>query len=92
MTPPGDIREWNWSQDESFLCSTNTEYLQKDVINAAFRSDALWWANDLSEPYMTTMVDNCLCFGVYKLEPTAGEVGESPRPPFSQRRTSDHHG
>lgn len=73
-----EARNWHRQLETgSYLCSTNPEYLQVDVINAAFTSDMLWWARALPVQSMKTMLDNCLCLGIYKLGEGQGDASST---------------
>ncbi|KAF2670124.1 putative GNAT family N-acetyltransferase [Microthyrium microscopicum] len=56
----------NWRKD-SFLVSTNHSNLEPDAINKALGSDVIWWAESLSGNQLRTMLQNSLCFGLYKI-------------------------
>ncbi|KAH9433816.1 hypothetical protein MCOR02_005854 [Pyricularia oryzae] len=50
-----------------FRCSTNPQSIQLDRLNEALASDALWWAKELPKDALQAMVQNSLCFGLYKV-------------------------
>jgi hypothetical protein len=55
-----------WYKD-NFLISTKTSLLQPKAVNEAFGTDAVYWARPIDEALLEKMLNNSLCFGVYKL-------------------------
>jgi hypothetical protein len=72
MSFTSDIRDWQWSGPENYLCSSNPAYLQHDAVNAALGSEMLWWAKSLEENTLKKMLANSLCLAVYHIEPASG--------------------
>ncbi|TLS24866.1 hypothetical protein PpBr36_08608 [Pyricularia pennisetigena] len=67
---PLTFKPQDWQRQigtEMFRCSTDTQYIQLDRLNEALASDALWWATELPEDALQMMVENSLCFGLYKV-------------------------
>jgi GNAT superfamily N-acetyltransferase len=50
------------------MISTDRSLLSISALQAAFASDELYWAAELEETTMQTLIDNSLCFGLYKVE------------------------
>ncbi|ETN43232.1 uncharacterized protein HMPREF1541_02391 [Cyphellophora europaea CBS 101466] len=72
LPPSGSHRTWT---RDGFLISTDTSLIPLAAVNAAFASDALYWAKALPEPALRAALDASLCFGLYS--PT----GETLPPP-----------
>ncbi|TLD05994.1 uncharacterized protein PgNI_08784 [Pyricularia grisea] len=67
---PLTFRPRDWQRqigNEMFRCSTNPQHIQLDSLNEALASGALWWATDLPKDALQVMVENSLCFGLYKV-------------------------
>ncbi|TLD28756.1 hypothetical protein PspLS_03761 [Pyricularia sp. CBS 133598] len=61
-------RDWQRQVgSEMFHCSTNAQNIQLDRLNEALASDSLWWAKGLPKDALQVMVENSLCFGLYKV-------------------------
>ncbi len=62
-----------WYRD-NFLISTNPSLIQPGAVNAAFATDALYWAKSMDEIILKKMLDNSLCFGVYELPTSSADI------------------
>ncbi|ELR08072.1 hypothetical protein VC83_01600 [Pseudogymnoascus destructans] len=67
---------------ENYMISTSPELIQPEAVNAAFESDAIYWARGMEPEYLKKMLSKSLCFGVYALP-------ESSRTGWSQQSSSD---
>jgi GNAT superfamily N-acetyltransferase len=63
MTSTILIKEW---RKDDFLISTNQSLLSISAINAAFATDAMYWAKPLPEETLKLMLSTSMCFGLYK--------------------------
>ncbi|TQN65262.1 Serotonin N-acetyltransferase 1 [Colletotrichum shisoi] len=68
MTTPSaaenEMRNRSWTRD-SYLVSTDASLISIPDLNAAFASDAFYWASPLPEPVMREILQNSLCFGLH---------------------------
>ncbi|KAL4808056.1 hypothetical protein BDV18DRAFT_158174 [Aspergillus unguis] len=58
------------SNNQIFLLSTDKSLLSLDAINAAYGSDDMYWNTELPRDMLGNILDNSLCFGVYKVKPS----------------------
>ncbi|GJC96761.1 acetyltransferase [Colletotrichum higginsianum] len=65
-----EMRNRSWTRD-SYLVSTDASLISIPDLNAAFASDAFYWASPLPEPVMREMLQNSLCFGLHGPPDTA---------------------
>lgn len=56
------------------MISTAPQLIQPEAINAAFESDALYWARSLELGTLKRMLAKSLCFGIYLLPESSSEV------------------
>jgi len=61
MTTPTE-----WYKDNFFI-STAKSLIDPTAVNAAFATEAIYWAKPMEERLLKRMLDNSLCFGVYEL-------------------------
>ena len=73
MSSSSDIRDWHWPGPERFLCSSNPNYIQLNVINATLASDIMWWARALEQADLEKMVQNCFIVGLYYIQEESKE-------------------
>ncbi|KAF9890137.1 hypothetical protein FE257_006298 [Aspergillus nanangensis] len=64
MSLPKDPQSW---RKDEFLISTNKSLLSRPAINAAFAQDFLYWTNAFPDDILQQIIDNCFCFGLYKV-------------------------
>ncbi|OBT86868.1 hypothetical protein VE02_03842 [Pseudogymnoascus sp. 03VT05] len=66
---------------ENYMISTSPELIQPEAVNAAFESDAIYWARGMEPEYLKKMLSKSLCFGVYALPESSSELaGRSDLP------------
>lgn len=64
-----DHKSWTLQNNgTTYLCSTDPSYLDLKALNAALGSDMLWWASELPEDRLRTMIDNCIILALYQVE------------------------
>lgn len=68
-----ELRSRRWTRD-GYLVSTDASLVPIAELNAAFASDACYWAQPLPEPAVAEMLRSSLCFGLYDLG-TPGSAG-----------------
>lgn len=56
------------------MISTSPLLIQPEAVNAAFESDALYWARGMEPEYLKKMLSKSLCFGVYALPESSSEL------------------
>lgn len=56
------------------MISTSPELIQPEAVNAAFESDAIYWARGMEPEYLKKMLSKSLCFGVYALPESSSEL------------------
>jgi hypothetical protein len=56
------------------MISTAPELIQPEAVNAAFESDAIYWARGMEPEYLKKMLSKSLCFGVYALPESSSEL------------------
>ncbi|OHF02551.1 acetyltransferase [Colletotrichum orchidophilum] len=59
-----ELRNQRWTRD-SYLISTDASLIPVPQLNAAFASDAVYWAKAMPEAIMREMLQSSLCFGLY---------------------------
>lgn len=59
---------------ENYMISTAPELIQPEAVNAAFESDAIYWARGMEPEYLKKMLSKSLCFGVYALPESSSEL------------------
>jgi hypothetical protein len=74
MTTPTE-----WYRDQ-YLISTSPSLIQPAAINAAFESDALYWAKPMEESSLKKMLEKSLSFGVYELPSSTSSIAGSHLP------------
>ena len=67
-----------WYKD-NFLVSTAKSLIDSAAVNAAFASEAIYWAKPMEQGLLNKMLDNSLCFGVYEL-PLSSSASKSMPP------------
>jgi hypothetical protein len=71
MLPPHELRTWTRqitgddNRTYTYTISTDPSLIQLDALDAAFRSDMLYWAQPLSPEALKLCVEQSLCFGLY---------------------------
>ncbi|KAK2734520.1 hypothetical protein FQN55_002631 [Onygenales sp. PD_40] len=84
MSPPTPLPIHEWKRrfpspspsqpgtgtEEEYLISTDHSLLCLPAINAAFATDAIYWANPIPLPALQQAVDHSMCFGVYRYTPS----------------------
>lgn len=76
--PLTELRTWSRTISNTlYTCSTSPHLIQFDALHAAFASDLMWWATDLPDEALRTMVNHSLCLATYA-EP-AGPLSETGR-------------
>ena len=55
-----------------YLISTNSSLIPVPTLNKIFSSDEAYWAKPLPEPVLLEMLQNSLCFGLYRIEQGLG--------------------
>jgi hypothetical protein len=68
-----------WSRQvhgQTYTISTDPRLIQYDALDAAFRSDMLYWAQPLSPELMQRCVEQSLCFGLYVVDNDGKIKGE----------------
>ncbi|RAL16174.1 uncharacterized protein BO97DRAFT_184510 [Aspergillus homomorphus CBS 101889] len=55
-----------WTR-EHFLVSTDKNLLSPTAINRAFAQDFIYWAQPFPEEVLRSIIDNSVCFGLYRL-------------------------
>jgi len=76
MLPESELKTWHREvAGVKYICSTDPKHVQLDALNAAFRSDMLWWAHPLPEAVLKKLVEHSMCFGLYveSSEPATGD-------------------
>lgn len=68
------LRQKQWTRD-SHLISTDPALIPMDDLMAGFDSDEFYWADSLPAQTMREMVDNSLCFGLYRVTDRTGRTG-----------------
>ena len=66
-----------WYKD-NFLVSTAKSLIDSAAVNAAFASEAIYWAKPMEQGLLNKMLDNSLCFGVYELPPSSSASKSMP--------------
>ncbi|KAK3060206.1 hypothetical protein LTS18_009076 [Coniosporium uncinatum] len=71
-------KEWHDTFDNTpFLISTRRDYLSLPFIHKAFESPDLYWANDISDDHLKTMLNNSLTLGLYSLDSHRDMTGDN---------------
>ncbi|ROT36475.1 hypothetical protein SODALDRAFT_380785 [Sodiomyces alkalinus F11] len=71
------LRQRQWKRD-SYLISTDPSLIPMDQLMAAFDSDDFYWTDSLPEEAMREMVEQSLCFGLYRVDgQAASDAGAS---------------
>ena len=70
-----------WYRD-NYLISTSPSLIQPTAVNAAFATEALYWARPMEESLLKKMLDKSLCFGVYELPSLASDIAGLNCPPL----------
>jgi hypothetical protein len=69
MPPPHELRTWTRQLpsdgNRTYTISTDPSLIQLDALDAAFRSDMLYWAQPLSPEALKLCVEQSLCLGLY---------------------------
>ncbi|KAF6803162.1 acetyltransferase [Colletotrichum sojae] len=68
-----ELRTRKWTRDH-YLVSTDPSLVPIADLNAAFASEACYWAKPLPEPAVAEMLQQSLCFGLYDLVGPAGSA------------------
>ncbi|KAF9870911.1 putative GNAT family N-acetyltransferase [Colletotrichum karsti] len=76
---PNQMPTKQWYKDD-YLISTDRSLLQLNAINDAFDTELLWWAKRVPDDVLRRMIDNSLCFGVYKLPKSTAEIAGKKGP------------
>ncbi|OBT66940.1 hypothetical protein VE03_04170 [Pseudogymnoascus sp. 23342-1-I1] len=58
----------------NYMISTSPQLIQPEAVNAAFESDAVYWAKGMEPEYLKKMLSKSLCFGVYALPESSSEL------------------
>ncbi|KFZ12336.1 hypothetical protein V502_07134 [Pseudogymnoascus sp. VKM F-4520 (FW-2644)] len=66
---------------ESYMISTSPELIQPEAVNAAFESDAVYWARGMEPESLKKMLSKSLCFGIYALPESSSELAGRSDPP-----------
>ncbi|EEP75368.1 predicted protein [Uncinocarpus reesii 1704] len=80
---PNQPQEWTRSvtndkgEKSHFVLSTDRSLLSIPAIIAAFNEDYVYWARSVPEAAMQQMLENSICFGLYKS--TTGPDSNEPR-------------
>lgn len=69
------IHEW---RRPGYLISTDLALVDREAVNAAFASDALSWAQPLSEEELQVMLERSACFCVFVDPDTASDSASKP--------------
>ncbi|EER24659.1 GNAT family N-acetyltransferase [Coccidioides immitis RS] len=78
-------KEWSRSitddkgEETQFVISTDRSLLSIPSIIAAFNEDYVYWARSVPESAMKQMLDNSVCFGIYKSTPAPNSDSGEPR-------------
>jgi GNAT superfamily N-acetyltransferase len=69
-----DNKQWLRTVDsQRYLVSTERELLPLEFVKAAFATDAMYWAQPLSDDATRTMLEKSLTLGVYKVSDDGGK-------------------
>jgi GNAT superfamily N-acetyltransferase len=69
MTTKARLQSRTWERD-SFVISTNPNYISIPKLRSVFESDTFYWADTLPAEMMQEMLDNSLSFGLYSKAPS----------------------
>ncbi|KAL2755512.1 hypothetical protein ACRALDRAFT_2027252 [Sodiomyces alcalophilus JCM 7366] len=84
------LRRKQWTRD-SYLISTDPSLIPMEQLTAAFDSDEFYWADSLPEQHMRELVDQSLCFGLYRVDGKTGTGAEAgPRTGTPGPETPSH--
>ncbi|KAK2800815.1 hypothetical protein FQN50_007956 [Emmonsiellopsis sp. PD_5] len=72
-------------EEEEYLISTDHSLLCLPAINAAFATEAVYWANPIPLPALQQAVDHSLCFGVYRYTPSDHQAVTTQAPQLQQQ-------
>lgn len=56
------------------MISTSPDLIQPEAVNAAFESDAVYWARGMESESLKKMLGKSLCFGIYALPESSSEL------------------
>ncbi|KAK4157074.1 hypothetical protein C8A00DRAFT_40557 [Chaetomidium leptoderma] len=88
MPPPHELRAWTrQSKDQDnliYTISTDPSLIQLDALDAAFRSDMLYWAKPLSPAQLKLCVEQSLCLGLYVVQ-----QHDTPPPPLPPSQSQE---
>jgi GNAT superfamily N-acetyltransferase len=82
-----DNKQWQRTVDsQRYLISTERKLLPLAFVQAAYATEAMYWAKPLSDDAMRTMLEKSLILGVYKVS----ENGDKREPIGMARMVTDY--